>query len=293
LTDARITIPTGDLDVDTLQTLADGTVVGSGTITQQLSSDAEAVGSAPLLKGSCAPSSGHNELHFAAGDTCVSILLEGGGGFGFTSLEIFAPPFTHGTTEVGLRFNARTSSGETVVPPNPADPVTKTVSAVVDSGTELHATVREISGGQTHVSLSATPPSVLYGHPVVLSGRVIRGNQPSAGEHILVRPVYFDTTGMDVGPAAAAITASDGTFTTVIHPHGSYVWGAWAYKPPAGSVPRTNLLPGTLSHVLAVRAPKPQIRKRILETLPGGASWPRSRCGIRSGGKKASAAACT
>ena len=60
-----------------------------------------------------------------------------------------------------------------------AGDVVATVESAVGSGV---GEVREITGGDTGLALVLDRPTVIYGRQLTVSGRVVRGGAPSAGE---------------------------------------------------------------------------------------------------------------
>ena len=261
----------GSLNVAALRSLSQGTAVGTATITQQLDGDSTVTGTEPLQLGSCDEGATGSE---------ATLRFEAVGSTGFsTCVPVAVALASDGTAELtpdlagvtdphrlDLRFDNRDTAAGALIPPNPRNPVERDVSVTRTAPTvDRLNTVREISGGDTGVVIRANRDHVVYGRWVRISGRVLRGSRPSAGERVVVRDSRSEESiGVETG--VDTIADDEGRFSVEVKPTSVTRWEAWAWKIPDSGF-RLNLLAGVLPKPVVVRAPKPTIRKRAAHRL--------------------------
>lgn len=291
------------LDLRALSALVrtEGLRVGEADVQFTMASDfAASVGAVAVRTGGCpgaAPSTGGRlawriELSPNGPDErgCIAIDVDTTRpGRLVLTLDTAATRRGRGVVAVELTLiNVETAAGS-LFAANPADPVAAdtAIAAVLCAGygddaacgadgALLGETVRELAGGGTGVTLAASTARAVFGSRVVFSGRVVRGNAPSAGERVVVGP-YHRRSGPARSPAApsdAVRTTTDaaGRFRVAVRVRGTARWSARTSKPAAAGAPRLNTLVVTGERPLFVHAPRPRIEKRAARRLRGGAT---------------------
>ena len=148
-----------------------------------------------------------------------------------------------------------------------------------EDGKRVHASVRELLGARTSVTLRRSLNRGIIGRRVVFSGRVIRAGKPAAGERVIVAPYHqADGSPGSPGPHAtsvAALTDKQGRFRVARQLGVTSRWAAWVSKPRTARGPKLNSLEEVPPEILYVRAPRPGLEKRNAQARSDGQTMAR------------------
>jgi len=269
-----LVLPAGGLRPSALRALMsapqapEGARVGVATVTMRRAPDLLETTASTLLVSGC-PGAAVGDLatlRFATGDACATLALRESEAGVVARIDLHAPD----VTALDLRVDSLQTAAGRLLPPNPTEASTADTSVTVEtaSGT-AHDTVREVAGGATSLTVGVDPTRLDYGHGATVSGLVLRGGAPAAGELVALDALTESVASWPGEPIATATTDTDGHFAVTVRPTYTERLAAWASAAATVDRVRLNTLAGVSPTDVVVRAPKPSIERRRATRVRG------------------------